>query len=398
MKAHLRTASAALAVLSVSVTGARASDHAEAPVVQSDQGADIGDVFAFLDPNDNSNVVMAMTIHGFVVPGENANFGAFDGDVQFRFDIENTGDAAPDKQLRVEFTKQKARTQPQMARVTLSDRLRLRLSAPTTVSSATSASAPAPVVTTDAAHGISFFAGVADDPFFYDLPAVGRFVGSALNGAPDEDHLSRGRDTFAGYNVQVIALRVPASLLTGSAGRIIGVSATTLRRRDIRRSRTRDAVGSGPFMPIDRMGVPGVATVLVPFARKDEYNRASTADDAAGGFAGDIVGTLTSLGTDEEHVAILAGVAVTRGDQLRLDTALPNSGPQGGTNEGAGFPNGRRPTDDVIDTILSLVTNGEITAGDHVDANDVPFRDAFPFVAAAHQPLEPGTIDDRTRN
>ena len=83
---------------------------------------------------------------------------------------------------------------------------------------------------------------------------------------------------------------------------------------------------------------------------------------------------------------------------LRLDTALANSGSQGGTIAGAGFPNGRRPADDVIDTILFLVTNGGLTTGDNVNANDVPFRDAFPFFAPPHQPLDSGVIDDNTRN
>jgi hypothetical protein len=83
---------------------------------------------------------------------------------------------------------------------------------------------------------------------------------------------------------------------------------------------------------------------------------------------------------------------------LRLDTSRANSGPQGGTNAGAGFPNGRRPTDDVIDTILFLVTNGALTTGDHVDDNDAPFRDSFPFFAASHQPRDTGVIDDNTRN
>jgi hypothetical protein len=155
---------------------------------------------------------------------------------------------------------------------------------------------------------------------------------------------------------------------------------------------------AGSFVPIDRMGVPAINTALVPFARKDEYNRSTPMDDAAGKFASDIVATLQALGTDSNHVAILASVAVTHGDMLRLDTSVANSGPQGGNNSAAAFPNGRRPADDVIDTILFLVTNGGLTTGDHVDANDVPFRDVFPFFAAPHQPLDTGVIDDNTRN
>jgi hypothetical protein len=253
-------------------------------------------------------------------------------------------------------------------------------------------------VTADAASGISFFAGLTDDPFFFDIPAFNRFVGSVLGGAPDGSLLSRGRDTFAGYNIQMITLSVPASLLTGSAGNVIGVSATTLRERNTHRSPKMDPKSAGSFVAIDRMGVPAINTALVPFARKDEYNRATTVDDAAGKFANDIVATLHALGTDDAHVGVLAGVAVTHGDMLHLDTSIANSGSQGGSNAGAGFPNGRRPADDVIDTILFLVTNEGLTTGDHVNANDVPFRDQFPFFAAAHQPLDTGVVDDNTRN
>ena len=389
---------------------ALAADHAEAPLVESDQATDIADVYTFLDPNDNSKVILAFDVHGFIVPGENGNLGGFDKDVLFRFNIENTGDAKPDKFIQITFDQQTSRSLPQTAHITIPGKPRGRgdredrsddsitFTAPTTVSSATSPTAATPVITTDAASGISFFAGLTDDPFFFDIPAFNRFVGSVLGGSPNVSLLNRGRDTFAGYNVQMITLSVPATLLKGSAGNVIGVSATTLRRQFTALSTKTDPQTAGSYQPVDRMGVPAINTALIPFARKNEYNRATTQDDAAGKFAASIVGTLTALGTDSAHIGILAGVAVTKGDQLRLDTSVANTGSQGGVNSGAGFPNGRRPTDDVIDTILFLVTNEGLTTGDHVDANDVPFRDTFPFFAASHQPLDTGEIDDNTRN
>jgi hypothetical protein len=409
-----RCALGLLAAGCLSPAPSRASDHLEAPLVEADQAADIADIYAFLDPNDNSKVILAMDVHGFIVPGENGNLSGFDHNVLFRFNIENTGDAAPDKFIYVNFDAQTSRSLPQTAHITIAGNEKwdddrdnrgksqqsaiIRLTAPTTVGSATAAIAPSPVVTTDPATGISFFAGVTDDPFFFDIPAFNRFVASVLAGAPNVSFLSRGRDTFAGYNVQMITLSVPAKLLQGSAGKVIGVSATTLRGRNTHRSEINAPFDTGDFVPVDRLGVPAINTVLIPFARKDEYNRSTPQDDAAGKFANDIVATLKSLGTDATHIGILASVAVTKGDMLRLDTSIANSGPQGGTNAAAAFPNGRRPADDVIDTILFLVTNGSLTTGDHVNANDVPFRDTFPFFAAPHQPLDTGVIDDNTRN
>ena len=164
---------------------ALAADHAEAPLVESDQAADIADVYTFLDPNDNSKVILAFDVHGFIVPGENGNLGGFDKDVLFRFNIENTGDAKPDKFIQITFDQQTSRSLPQTAHITIPGKPRGRgdredrsddsitFTAPTTVSSATSPTAATPVITTDAASGISFFAGLTDDPFFFDIQ-IGR--------------------------------------------------------------------------------------------------------------------------------------------------------------------------------------------------------------------------------
>ena len=89
------------------------------------------------------------------------------------------------------------------------------------------ATAPAQVVTTDPVSGVGFFAGEVDDPFFFDVPAFARFIESIRNGSPDASQLTRGRDTFAGYNILSIALRVPVSAIKG-AGNVIGLAAETL--------------------------------------------------------------------------------------------------------------------------------------------------------------------------
>ena len=82
--------------------------------------------------------------------------------------------------------------------------------------------------------------------------------------------------------------------------------------------------------------------------------------------------------------------------QQRREALVANNGPGGGNNTGAGFPNGRRLQDDVIDTILTIVNNGS-PLGDNVNGNDVAFRDVFPYLAPAQQPRDPGVIDDNTR-
>jgi hypothetical protein len=209
-----------------------ASDHVDSPNNAEDRGTDLADGYMFLDPNDNTRVVVIMTWSGFIVPGENTNLGVFseDGSARFTFDFENTGDAAPDKSIRVTYGPKTAPGAQQDARIELFDgRV---FTAKTTVASNTAATAPEPVITEDPSTGIRYFSGIADDPFFFDIPAFGRFVTSVRNGAPDVTQFSRGRDSFAGYNVLSMAFSIPVGLLRGTNGNTVGVSMTAqLRER-----------------------------------------------------------------------------------------------------------------------------------------------------------------------
>ncbi len=67
----------------------RAGGHSDAPALAHDAGANIGDLFAFLDPNDNSQVVVIGTFHPFIMPGEATSAAVFDPNVRYRFEIYN---------------------------------------------------------------------------------------------------------------------------------------------------------------------------------------------------------------------------------------------------------------------------------------------------------------------
>ncbi len=378
----------------------RAADHAEAPLVANDRAADIGDIYFFVDPNDNKNVILAMDVVGFVASSENANMGLFDPTVRFRFLIDNTGRAEGDAEIFVQFAPQTSRALPQTATITLPDGS--QFTAQTTTASVALGDPPKRVITFDPKSEVYFFAGLTDDPFFFDIPAEQAFVKSVLAGKPDATTLQRGRDSFAGYNTCMVTLEVPVSMIRGSKkNHIVGLSGYTQRRETEvfpGKNSTDGISGSGTWVTVVRMGNPAVATVLLPtLAMKDQYNHSTLQDDVKGKYASSIVATLKSLGTDSTSIGILAGVAVTNGDQLHLDLDIPNTGKGGGDNPAAAFPNGRRPKDDVIDTLLTLIANRS-PLGDNVNANDVPFRDKFPFFGYAHQPLPHGTIDDFTRN
>ena len=395
----------ALAAVPFLAQSARAADHGDAPSTAGDQAADLGDVYFFLDPNDNSKAVMIATVRGFIVPGEAANFGIFDPNVSFEFEIENTGDAIADLHFAVAFDKRSADPGPSprpILQVQKAQTATIRLpggavfTAPVLNPSLGSTS-PAQTVTPLGTTGIDFFAGEVDDPFFFDIPAFGRFIASVRAGAPDVTQFNRARDTFAGYNIMAIAMRVPVALIKG-AGNVIGLDVLSRRPASGPTPKRKKGTLGGQLVQVDRMGNPAVNVALIPFNRKDEYNAATTVNDAAGLFAADITATLTALGTNTTNINTLAAIAITNGDFVHLNVTTANTGAQGGMNIGAGFPNGRRLTDDVIDTLLNVITNGALTTGDQVNGNDVQFGSSFPFLAPAQQPFASGTDDDHTRN
>lgn len=373
----------------------KAADHAESTSVSGDPGADIADVFAFLDPNDNSRVVLALDVEGFIVPSEMLNLGFFSPDVTYRFEIENTGNPVPDQTIDITFSPQTSRSVPQTATIRLPNGS--TFTAPTTLPTLNATANPF-VITTNAASGVSFFAGLTDDPFHFDIVGTSRFINSVLGGTPDPTRLQRTRDSFAGYNIHMIALSVPAALLRGSAGNVIGVNGVTLRSSG---ATAKNAKNGNSLVQVDRMATPAVNTLLIPFPRKNEYNAATPVDDANGVFAGDIVATLTALGTNATNIGILANVAVANGDYLRLDTSIANNNlgfNQRATTPGyTGFPNGRRPGDDTVDVLLFFVTNQTLTTGDTINHNELMLPNSFPFFALPHQPLENPAVDP-TRN
>ncbi len=379
-------------------TPAMASDHIDSPAIAQDRGSDLTDTFAFVDPNDRSRVVLIMGTQGFIVSGEHFGMPIFDSNIRYRFEIENTGDAKPDEFIDVYYSPGLGRQMPQNVRVELPGGR--KFNAVTTISTQ-EYRAPPQVIITDPQTGAQFFGGNADDPFFLDDTGANRLVGSIGKGRPDKRLLSErhGRDTYAGFNTLITAVRLPASMLVGRNGSVIGVNAVTQRHCVQKLDRDGNVDGSGDWVTIDRDGNPLVNNGLIPAARKDEYNGASTEDDARGRFRDDIVKSLRAAGTDAPHIAMLLDAVVNKGDILRLDVAVPNRGPGGGNNPDGGFGKmgGRRLQDDVVDMTFKIINNGQ-PLGDGVNHNEVAFGNTFPFVAKPHQPFPPGSgPDDLTR-
>ncbi|MEJ7713587.1 MAG: DUF4331 family protein [Pyrinomonadaceae bacterium] len=192
------TVTVALAILLTPAARLDASDHIDSPTLAHDHASDINDMWLFVDPNDNSQVVMIMTINPFLLSSEIIGQALFDQNIRYRFEIENTGDAQPDRFIDVRFTRGLGReTAPQTATITLpgGQSFTAPTNIPTQGADVSDIEPPALVVTTDAASGVSFFAGVADDPFFLDNTAANRFVLSSIRnpGQPNRQIFEKSR-------------------------------------------------------------------------------------------------------------------------------------------------------------------------------------------------------------
>ena len=278
------------------------------------------------------------------------------------------------------------------------------------------------------------FAGQRDDPFFFDLG--GTFDGFNIRKGTGNE--GEGREDIAGTNISAIVLQVPERQVTknrravsspNAGNSVVGVWASTDRRRlqvsngtfDQRSPRTvragrgkRRGRSANKFVQVSRLGVPLVNELVIPLGRKDQFNRTTPDQDAKryGKFAlkpelAAVLNQLFKVGAPENNrtdivQALLQGLPglnqhkgfaagkVPAVDTLKLNLGTPPAaGPENrfGVIGGdmAGFPNGRRLGDDIIDIELQVVAGflkgNKVPLGDGVDRNDKPFRDTFPYLA-----------------
>ncbi len=368
-----------------------ASNHIDSPLIAQDRGANITDHWAFLDPNDNSKVVLILGTQGFIISGEHFGESIFDPHQRYRWAIDNDGDATPDKYIDVYYSPGLGRLTSQTATIVLPDGH--PFTAPTTIAVQTPQANP-PVVTTDPATGVKFFAGVMDDPFFLDDTGANRFVASSIAnpGHPDRSLLGLrgGRDTYAGFNTLITALEVPVSMLKGKSN-LLRIETETQRQAQQTLDSNGEIVGSGPLQTVDREGMPFVNNVMIPAPLKNRFAASNTLDDARGVFQAALISSLRGLATDDAHIRAILALVQERGDFLPLDVTVKNYGPGGGTNADGGFTHngGRRLQDDVVTDTFTFINNG-VYLTDYVFHNDHPFRNVFPFVADPNQPFPPG--------
>jgi len=197
-----------------------ASDHRDSALLTADRAADIADVYVFKSPANPNNVVLAMTVLGFIPPSE-AGTTFFDPNVLYQWKIDNDGDAVEDLVIQAFVTGDGA-----------NQVVHFRGPADPMVSGAGARVIHGPEVATvrvshgttpsiAARGGMTVFAGVRDDPFFFDLVQFKEVVsGHAAS------FRNPGIDTFAGFGVLALVVELPGSLLGGTH---VGVWGTTSR-------------------------------------------------------------------------------------------------------------------------------------------------------------------------
>jgi hypothetical protein len=279
------------------------------------------------------------------------------------------------------------------------------------------------------------FAGQRDDPFYIPLDRV--FDSVNLDGAGTGNQ-GGGIDTLAGYGVQSVILQVSdghvargGKAVSGptAANAVVGVWASAdrqalqVRKRKHGRTRVRRR-----YVQVSRLGNPLINELVIPLALKDKYNRTQPSGDlknfgryVLAPFPAAALNQLFNLGIKQTNrtdivQALLTGIpGVTQigrkpapADTLKINLGVPPSATEnrfgviGGDN--AGFPNGRRLGDDVVDITLRVVGGylvpedqggKKLPLGDGVDRNDQDFLQTFPYAPSLKNEIGGSPTEDR---
>jgi hypothetical protein len=291
---------------------------------------------------------------------------------------------------------------------------------------------------------IRVFAGTVADPFFIDLGAAFDSFnfrtaagGGVLTAAQDKDnYLNLAPNAVSGFNVNTIAIEVPINYLTSDGNQhkatdvaaTIGTWATTSRAQFTIRKAPTPPENWGNFSQVQRLGNPLINELIIGTGYKDTWSMSQPVNDA--NFASfDLDPTLARifnaiyginipppprtdllpLVTYAPPIAAPGTPAGPIADLLRLNTGVAPT-PEANRSrlgliagDGAGFPNGRRLTDDVVDIAARVVAGGILNPkfnvapnnliGDGVAAPDVPTQETFPYVHFAYSGRDSRHID-----
>ncbi|HEX6651691.1 MAG TPA: DUF4331 domain-containing protein [Thermoleophilaceae bacterium] len=444
----LLLAAAAMLACAIVVPLALSSSHREAPGIALDPSADNTDTYAWTAADSPGALTVAADWIPGEVPANGPNFHSFDDRARYYIHVDNTGDGRPDVSYRFSFrtkvrnknsflyalpgasgfadpklnviqrysvVRERHRYRHGHDRVSEKTLARGLPVAPPNIGPKTFPSYDNFVnAAIRSLHdGTKLFVGQRDDPFFVDLGAT--FDG--INLRKGTGNQGEGKDDLSGYNVHSIVMQLPERLVTrdgkavsgaDAANAVVGVWSTTERRR-LQVSGGRG--GHGGWVQVSRLGNPLVNEVVIPLGKKDQFNRTTPDRDAAlyGKYVvkpelAAVMNALFGVGAPEDNrtdivQALLQGIPDLNQHKgvkgpPAVDTIKVNLGTPPASTENrfgviggdtAGYPNGRRLGDDVVDIDLQVVAGflkgNKVPLGDGVDRNDKPFLATFPYLA-----------------
>lgn len=268
------------------------------------------------------------------------------------------------------------------------------------------------------------FVGQRKDPFAVNLGETFDLINikapaTAFSATAERD----AKDSLEYKNVTALALEVPTACLTSGSETVIGAwtTASVRQARLINPSPKAGAASKegGAWTQVSRLGMPLVNEVVIGLKDKDQFNHSKPSAD--GQFADYVTNPTfpalvealfgnvgakapTNFPRNDLVAAFLTGVKgvnqpanVVGSEMLRLNTGIAATavgkqkrmGVIAGDN--AGFPNGRRPGDDVVDIVLRVAMGrlcklsigcvpADAPAGD-LDFTDGAFLDETSFDA-----------------
>ncbi|WP_457443019.1 DUF4331 domain-containing protein [Roseateles sp. P5_E4] len=250
------------------------------------------------------------------------------------------------------------------------------------------------------------FVGQRQDPFAVNLGTIFDLVNAPVSVITDPSLINAAPNTIDDKNVTTLALEVHKDCLKSATDDVIG-GWTTASLRQGRLLDPKPGSGhqasekaGGAWVQVSRLGMPLVNEVVIGLRDKDKFNSSRPKDD--GQFADYVTNpTLpalleialalpntapTNFPRNDLVTTFLTGIkgvnqqkTVTASEMLRLNTAIAavpfaqqnRLGIVGNIlaagNDNAGFPNGRRPKDDVVDISLVAVMGGLCVANGDTD-------------------------------
>ena len=250
------------------------------------------------------------------------------------------------------------------------------------------------------------FVGQRQDPFAVNLGTIFDLVNAPVSVLTNPALIGAVPNTIGDKNVTTLALEVHKSCLTNGDDVIGGWTTASLRQARLLNGKPPaghqvSEKPGGAWVQVSRLGMPLVNEVVIGLKDKDKFNGSKPSGDAQ--FADYVTNpTLpalleialnlpntapTNFPRSDLVTTFLTGIkgvnqpkSVTPSEMLRLNTAIPpvpfaqqnRLGIVGnilaGGSDNAGFPNGRRPKDDVVDVSLVAVMGGLCVANGDSDA------------------------------